>query len=298
MLCPSATAYRISLHSTIGAFPHDNPGGHLGCGPDRSTRRTLPVVSFDVSADAYDRFMGRYSVPLAEVFADFAHITAGSRVLDVGCGPGALTSELLRRVGDAHVAAVDPSATFVEALRVRHPNIELHRAGAEHMPIADDAFHAALAQLVVHFMDDPVDGVREMGRVTEPGGIVAACVWDFDEGGSPLSLFWDAARDLDARARGEAALPGTRRGHLAALLREAGLDDVDDAMLSVTVEHGSFDEWWSPFELGVGPAGEYISGLGSSARRRLMERCRELLPAAPFSVTAAAWAARGTVRRR
>lgn len=252
-------------------------------------------MSFAVSADAYDRFMGRYSIPLASVFADFAGVGAGNRVLDVGCGPGALTAELVSRLGDANVAGVDPSVTFVEAVRARHPGVELHCAYAEQLALAADTFHAALAQLVVHFMNDPVAGLREMRRVTEPGGIVAACVWDFDEGGSPLSLFWEAARDLDAHAPGEASLPGTRRGHLAELLREAGMTDVDDAVLSVTREHHSFDDWWGPFELGVGPAGSYLSTLASPARQRLMQHCYELLPTAPFDVTAIAWAARGSV---
>ncbi len=255
-------------------------------------------MSFTVTADAYDRFMGRYSIPLAAVFADFAGVAPGNRILDVGCGPGALTGELVRRLGDQHVSAVDPSVPFVEAMRQRHPGVELHCADAEHLPLADDTFDAALAQLVVHFMNDPVGGLRQMGRVTKPGGVVAACVWDFDEGGSPLSLFWEAARDLDPDAPGEATLAGTRRGHLALLLREAGLSDIDESVLSVTVEHHSFEDWWDPFELGVGPAGSYLSMLGSPAGQRLMEHCYELLPPAPFVVTAVAWAARGVVSVR
>ncbi len=252
-------------------------------------------MSFAVSADAYDRFMGRYSIPLASVFADFAGIAPSSRVLDVGCGPGALTAELVSRLGDQHVAAVDPSETFVEAVRVRHPGVALHCSSAERLPMSDDSFDGALAQLVVHFMNDPVGGLREMARVTRPGGFVAACVWDFVEGGSPLSVFWEAAHDLDAHAPGEATLPGTRRGHLALLFRDAGMSDVEESTLSVTVEHPGFEDWWQPFELGVGPAGSYVSALDAPARQRLMERCRERLRDAPFALTAKAWAARGTV---
>lgn len=252
-------------------------------------------MSFAVSAAAYDRFMGRYSAPLASEFADFAGVGAGDRVLDVGCGPGALTVELVRRLGDQQVTAVDPSTTFVDAVSERHPGVDVHRAGAERLPQADDTFDAALAQLVVHFMSDPIGGLREMGRVTRPGGVVAACVWDFDEGGSPLSLFWEAARGLDAHAPGEATLPGTRRGHLAELLHGAGMTDIDDALLSVAVEHESFEEWWDPFELGVGPAGAYLGTLTPPAKHRLRELCRERLPTAPFVVAAVAWAARGSV---
>lgn len=258
----------------------------------------FPFVSFAVSADAYDRFMGRYSVPLARVFADFAGVEPGYRVLDVGCGPGALTGELISRLGVQHVTALDPSDTFVEAVSGRHPGLEVHSAAAENLPLSDDTFDGALAQLVVHFMPDPVAGLQEMDRVTKPGGFVAACVWDFDEGGSPLSLFWEAVRGLDAHAAGEAMLPGARRGHLAMLLAEAGLVDIEDSALTVTVEHRGFEEWWSPFEAGVGPAGAYVAGLSEPARRRLIDRCHELLPAAPFAVAATAWAARGRVSAR
>src|SRR5687767_7233341 len=113
-------------------------------------------MTFAVAADAYDRFMGRYSVPLAPLFADFAG--AEGRVLDVGCGPGALTAELVGRLGEGAVSAVDPSQPFVEAVRERHPAVTIERAPAEQLPFADDEFDAALAQLVVHFMTDPVAG--------------------------------------------------------------------------------------------------------------------------------------------
>ena len=252
-------------------------------------------MGFAVSPDAYDRFMGRYSVPLAPVFANFVGVESGQRVVDVGCGPGALTAELVKRLGDLSVVAVDPSEPFVEAVRERHPRVEVHRASAERLPLSNDTFDAAVAQLVVHFMNDPIAGLRDMGRVVKPGGIVAACVWDFDEGGSPLSLFWEAAAGLDAHAPGESSLPGTRRGHLARLLGDAGVEAIEHAELAVEVEHPSFEEWWQPFELGVGPAGSYISGLGQLERRRLEERCRELLPEPPFVVTASAWAASGRV---
>ena len=256
------------------------------------------LLGFAVSADAYDRFMGRYSVPLAPVFADFSGVIAGQRVLDVGCGPGALTSELVDRLGTDSVVAVDPSSSFVDAVRERHPRVEVHEADAELLPLGSHTFDGAVAQLVVHFMTDPVQGLREMLRVTMPGGVVAACVWDFVEGGSPLSPFWAAARGIDPAAPGEDALPGTRRGHLAQLLVEAGADQVNEDPLSITVQHDTFEDWWAPFELGVGPAGSYVAALGVVDRRRLEERCRESLPEPPFMVTAVAWAARGGVRMR
>ena len=250
-------------------------------------------MSFSAGAEAYDRFMGRYSTPLAPRFADFASIGEAQRVLDVGCGPGALTGELVRRFGADAVAAVDPSPGFVEAAGRRNPGVDVRRAEAESLPFDDGSFDAALAQLVVHFMTDPAAGIAEMRRVARGGGIVTACVWDHAGGAGPLARFWDAARELDPGVADESDLPGAREGDLERLLHEAGLGDVEERLLTVEVEHGSFDEWWEPFTLGVGPAGAYVQGLAQDARDRLRERCRELHPDAPFAVSASAWAARG-----
>lgn len=205
--------------------------------------------------------MGRYSVPLAPQFADFAAVAAGQQVIDVGCGPGALTAELLRRLGPAAVSAVDPSETFVAAARERHPGVSVRRAPAEQLPFGDQAFDAALAQLVVHFMAHPVTGLREMARVTRKHGVVAACVWDHAGGRGPLGLFWEAAHELDPEVEDESRLAGAREGHLAQLFEAAGLHDIEEGALSVTVEHPSFEDWWEPFTLGVGPAGGYVAGL-------------------------------------
>ena len=250
-------------------------------------------MSFTVGADAYDRFMGRYSVPLAPLLADFASVTTGKRVLDVGCGPGALTSVLVDRIGADAVAAVDPSEPFVEAARERHPDVDVRLGAAEALPFDDDTFDAALAELVVHFMQDPLAGLRDMARVTLRDGIVAACVWDHAGGGGPLSLFWDAARELDAAVRDESELAGSRQGDLAQLFEEAGLRQVEEGVLTITVDHPSFAEWWEPFTRGVGPSGAHVASLDEKRRAELRERCRERLPDEPFAVTARAWAARG-----
>jgi SAM-dependent methyltransferase len=171
--------------------------------------------------------------------------------------------------------------------------VRVERAAAEDLPFTDDEFDAALAQLVVHFMADPVGGLREMGRVTRPGGVVAACVWDHADGGGPLSLFWHAARELDPAVTDESGLAGARQGHLAELFRAAGLRDVEERTLSVTLEHPTFEDWWEPFTLGVGPAGAFVAGLDARGHAELRERCRVLLPSPPFVVTARAWAVRG-----
>jgi SAM-dependent methyltransferase len=250
-------------------------------------------VSFAVAADAYDRFMGRYSVPLAPQLADYAAVAAGQRVLDVGSGPGALTTELVARLGADAVSAVDPSEPFVAAAKERHPGVDVQRAAAEQLPFDDGDFDAALAQLVVHFMADPVAGLREMGRVTRERGVVAACVWDHGGGQGPLSLFWEAAGEVDPEAQNESNLAGAHGGHLTQLFEAAGLQDVEETALPVSVEHRSFEDWWEPYTLGVGPAGGYAAGLDPERLAELRERCRDKLPEAPFVLTSRAWAARG-----
>jgi ubiquinone/menaquinone biosynthesis C-methylase UbiE len=250
-------------------------------------------VGFDVRAEAYDRFMGRYSVGLAAQMADLAGVSGGQRVLDVGCGPGALTRELVARVGSDAVAAADPSEPFVAAARERNPGVDVRLAPAEELPFGDDEFDAVLAQLVVHFMKDPVAGLRDMARVARPEGAVVACVWDHAGGQGPLSVFWEVVHAVEPEAQDESNLAGAREGHLAELFGRAGLDAVEQTVLAVNVEHESFEEWWEPFTFGVGPAGAYVSRLGPGDRERLRERCRERLPAAPFTVTARAWAVRG-----
>jgi len=250
-------------------------------------------VSFDVAAEAYDRFMGRYSRLLSPQLADLGGVDGGQRALDVGCGPGALTAELVARLGAASVTAVDPSTPFVEAARARHPGVEVHHASAEELPFADDTFDASLAQLVVHFMSDPVAGLAEMRRVTRQGGVVAACVWDLAGGQAPLSVFWMAARQLDPAAVDESQLAGARQGHLAELFATAGLREIEEVVLEVSLEHPTFEEWWEPYTGGVGPAGSYVMSLGPDPQAELRDQCRALLPDEPFVLTSRAWAVRG-----
>jgi ubiquinone/menaquinone biosynthesis C-methylase UbiE len=250
-------------------------------------------MSFDVPAESYDAFMGRYSRHLSPQMADLAGVAPGQAVLDVGCGPGVLTTELAARVGAQSVTAVDPSERFVDAVRSRVPGATVERASAESLPFPDDAFDAALAQLVVHFMADPVAGLREMGRVTRDGGTVAACVWDHSAGGNgPLSVYYEALHEVDPTLPNEVARAGTRPGHLAELFRDAGFDEPDDVTLGVRVEHPTFEDWWAPFELGVGVIAEVFEELGPERVAQLRERCRELQPEPPFTVDVRAWAVR------
>jgi SAM-dependent methyltransferase len=253
------------------------------------------VKSFAVPAEAYDRFMGVHSRQLAPQLADLARLSPGDRVLDVGCGPGALTAELVARLGAKSVAAVDPSESFVAATGARHRDVDVRRAPAEALPFSDREFDAALAQLVVHFMTDPVAGLREMARVTRREGAVAACVWDHAGERTPVSTFWRAARDLGIPTQDESARAGAREGHLVELFKAAGLRDVEQTVLVARVDYSSFDDWWSTFGLGVGPAGAAYAALSPDQRARLRERCEALFPPAPFELASFAWAALGTV---
>lgn len=246
-------------------------------------------MSFDVTADAYAQFMGRFSEPLADQLVELAEVAAGQRALDVGCGPGALTARLVDRLGVSAVAAIDPSESFVAATGARFPGLDVRSGVAEALPYADGEFDVALAQLVVHFMADPVAGLGEMARVTRPGGRVAACVWDHAGGSGPLSTFWRCVHALDPSAPGEAELAGTREGHLAELARAAGLREIEPGRLTVSVEFPTFEAWWEPYTFGVGPAGAYVVALDDAARAALRAECERVLPPAPFTLSASAW---------
>lgn len=250
-------------------------------------------MSFDVAAQAYGAFMGRYSEPLADRLADLLEPVPGSRALDVGCGPGALTARLVERLGPDQVCAIDPSAPFVAAARDRFPGLDVRSGRAEELPWPDASFDLAAASLVVHFMRDPVAGLGEMGRVVRAGGTVAATVWDHAGGRGPISTFWRAVHDLDPAGPDESGLAGARAGHLAQLFATAGLTVVQDTEVTVTVRYESAEQWWEPYTLGVGPAGAYLVGLPDQQREALRRRCVELLPPAPFAIEATAWCVLG-----
>ncbi len=250
------------------------------------------MTQFAAAADSYDRFMGRYSSPLAAAFAEHAGVTAGQSVVDVGCGPGALTAELVAR--GATVAAIDPAPQFTDACHERHPDADVRVGAAEELPWQDDRFDVSLAQLVVAFMNDADAGIGEMARVTRPGGTVAACMWDIAGGGmTMLRHFWTAVKGVDPDAQGERRMAGTSEGDLVERFVAAGLDDVEGGELNASASYTGFEDFWEPFTLAVGPAGAYLAGLDEDRRAAVREACRSELPEGAFTLDARAWVATG-----
>jgi SAM-dependent methyltransferase len=264
---------------------------------DTATRRRLGRgVQFAAPAEHYDRFMGRYTPTLAAALVDVAGVGPGARVLDVGCGPGGLASELVARVGAGSVAAIDPAPQFVRACRERNPGADVREGVAEALPWDDGEFDAALSSLVIGFLRDPGAGVAEMARVTRGGGTVAACMWDTTAGGmTMLRIFWTAVRSVDSRAQSERAMAGTAEGDIAERFRQAGLEQVVGGALTARAEYAGFDDFWEPFTFAVGPAGHHLSSLSDEQQAAVREACRAALPGGPFSLDARAWYARGTV---
>ena len=245
---------------------------------------------FDVSEAAYDNFMGRYSVRLAPVFADFAGIGAGQRVLDVGAGTGALTAELARL--DADVAAAEPAQSFVAALRSRLPSADVRPAEAEDLPWPDASFDAALAQLVVTFMSDAPAGVAEMRRVVRPGGVVAICMWDRD-GMEMLAAVSHTQRALDAsQPSPEQRTLYRSRETLEGLIG----DGAHTELLEVESEYTGFDELWGTVVDGAGPTGVWAKSLDGAQRAAAREELYSQVgsPSGAFTLTGRAWAVRTT----
>jgi SAM-dependent methyltransferase len=243
---------------------------------------------FHSDGESYDCFMGRYSMRLAPLFAEFAGVEEGQHVLDVGAGTGALTRELVAR--GAAVAAVEPSAEFTHALRARFIGIEVHEGAAEELPFADDTFDVALAQLVVAFLADAPAAMRELGRVARR---VAICMWGVEE----MEMFAAIGRTARALGAGEAE-SGARRyrtpQELYELLTGAGLREVETGELDVAAGYADYDEFWHTLTLQVGPAGAWLHGLGEEQRALARDEMFRQLgsPDGPFELHGRAYAAR------
>lgn len=254
------------------------------------------TATFAVPTAAYDNFMGRYSRPLAVQFADFAGVRPGVRALDVGCGPGALTGELVARLGASAVAGCDPSPQFLSACGERYPGVDLRSGSAEQLPFDDASFDVVMAQLVLLFVSDPDRAAAEFIRVSRPGAVLAACVWDLGGDMQFLRTFWDAALSLDPAAPDEARkLRMGRQGDIVEWLAAAGLAEVTETTLTVTSDYRDYDEVWTSMLAGVGPAGSYCAGLPEPQRAALRAAWFDGLgrPSGSITLRASAWAGRG-----
>ena len=254
---------------------------------------------------AYERFLGRWSRRLAASFAEFARSPDHGRVVDVGCGTGSLALALADRRTANNVAGIDIAAPYIAFARSRPGTAGIGFAvgDARRLPYADGGFAAALAQLALNFVPNATRAAREMRRVVQPGGVVAAAVWDFRGGLVFQRLFWDTAAGLDpgagaARDRlfsGPLALPDG----LPALWHDAGLAAVERGSITIRMEYDDFADYWEPLLGGQGPVGAYVEGLPTERRRLIEERVRAAFlsgaPDGPRSLTATAWAVRGIV---
>jgi SAM-dependent methyltransferase len=241
-----------------------------------------PSASFS-DGSVYERLMGRWSRLVGRVFLDWVALPKGLHCLDVGCGNGAFTEELIAHSAPAAVAGIDPSDGQLAHARTR-PGTRLaqFRTGdAQALPFADRSFDAALMALVISFVPDPARAVREMARVTRPGGTVATYMWDAAGGGIPVEPIHEAMRSLGLEAPNPPGLTVARQDSMQALWQEAGLASVETRAIRIEVSFSGFDDFWESNDVPVGPAGQAIRRLSPEMREKLKARLREQLPAGP-----------------
>jgi SAM-dependent methyltransferase len=252
---------------------------------------------------AYERYVGRWSRLVAREFLAWLDVASGRRWLDVGCGTGALSQTILERSAPSTVTGIDASGGFVDHARgqISDPRASFRVGDAQALPFEDGDFDAAVSGLVLNFVPDPARMLGAMRRVVQPGGVVAVYVWDYAGEMHVMRYFWDVAAELDPAARNLAEglrFPVCRPGPLAELARAAGLDEVATRSLDVSATFQDFDDYWTPFLGGQGPAPAYCMSLTEERRAALRERLRAALPIRPdggIALIARAWAVRGRV---
>ena len=258
------------------------------------------------AAEAYEGYMARWSRRLAEMFLDFTGFTDGDRLLDVGCGTGALAMTAAARTSRSEIVGVDPTETYVAFARehASAPRLRFDVGDARALTYANATFDRTLSLLVLQFIPDMDRAILEMCRVTRPGGIVGGCVWDAEAAGQGLvHIFWDAAVALDpsAEARHVRNRDTSRRGALSGKFGAHGLVDVTETILTVAMEFTGFDDFWLPHLEPAGPTGAYVAGLSTERRAALQARLRRSvlgdLPEGPFTLHTPALAVRGQVPR-
>jgi SAM-dependent methyltransferase len=253
--------------------------------------------------DSYDYLMGRWSRLMAPKLVEFAGVSDGDHVLDVGCGTGSLTRALLDAGPNVKVTAIDGAADFIKIGRhnVADDRATFAQGDAQSLQFGNNTFDKSASLLVMNFIPDPKSAVSEMRRVTQTGGTVAAAVWDYGDGMEMLRHLWDEAAAIDeaAVAKHEGNMPLCRQGELATLWSDTGLTNVEEVGLVIQMDFASFDDYWSPFLTGPGPSGAYVSNLDASTRTTLKDRLRNKLTQGrddkPFSLMARVWAVRGIV---
>jgi SAM-dependent methyltransferase len=260
-----------------------------------------PLESW-TAGEPYERYVGRWSRKVAVPFLTWLAVGAEARWGDVGCGTGALTETILRQHDPASVSGLDRSAGYVAHARahLQEPRVGLAIGDATALPWKDEALDATVSGLVLNFLPDAGMAVREMARVTKPGGTVAAYVWDYSGGMEMMRYFWDVALALRAETgsldQGE-RFPLCRPEPLRALMTRAGLEGVEVSAIDIETPFRDFDEYWRPFLGGQGAAPSHVAALEERARQQLREALRHRLPLAPdgsIRLQATAWAVKGT----
>ena len=255
-------------------------------------------------AEAYERFMGRWSRSLAPLLVDFAEVPDAGRVLDIGSGTGSLALAIAKSKIQSHVLGIDPSKEYVAYANANNPfpdRVGFQAGDAQQLHFPDGTFHASLSLLVFNFIPDGEKSLREICRVTKPGGRISAAIWDYGAGMRMLRVFWDAAVSIDAGAEklDERHLPLCRAGELAQLWTPCGLENIHEQPLDITMQFESFADYWDPFLLGQGPAGSYAKSIAKDRLQALRGEVNRRLPITeedvPFAIPARAWAVRGTV---